>query len=140
MKKLSERTAKNVMQDCMIGVVISLVSVPLSMGYAQVAGLPPQYGLYGSMLSVLAFGLLTTSPRFYFGVDAAPAALTGALLTELGIAYGSDEAVSVMPEITLLTAGWLLLFWMLRAGRFVKYISNVVNLSKSAPTNGQYAQ
>ena len=126
MEKFKTVSAKKIGHDCLIGMIIALVSVPISMGYAQVAGLPVQYGLYGSMLSVLVFGILSTSPRFVFGVDAAPAALTGALLTELGIAYGSTEAVSVMPQITLLTAGWLLLFWMLRAGRFVKYISESV--------------
>ena len=117
---------RDALSDLLIGLVIALMSVPISMGHAQVAGLPPQYGLYGSLLPILAYGLLTTSPRFVFGVEAAPAALAGELLLVMGIAPGSAEAVAVMPAITLMTALWLGLFWLLRAGRFAKFISEPV--------------
>ena len=60
---------KNIGLDLLIGVLIALVSIPISMGYAMVAGLPAIYGLYGSFLPILVYGLLTTSPRFVFGVD-----------------------------------------------------------------------
>ena len=100
-------------KDLLIGVLIALVSIPISMGYAMVAGLPAIYGLYGSFLPILIYGLLTSSPRFVFGVDAAPAALTGALLASLGIASGSDDAVRIMPLITILVSLWLLLFFVL---------------------------
>ena len=110
----------------MTGVILALLSIPLSVGYAWVAGLPPQYGLYGALFPTLVFCLISSSPRFVFGVDAAPAALVGNLLPALGIIGGSAEAVSMMPIITLLTALWLLLFWLLRGGRFAKYISEPV--------------
>ena len=57
--------------DIISGIVVALISIPISMGYAQVAGLPVVYGLYGSLFPVLIFGLLSTSPQFVFGVDAA---------------------------------------------------------------------
>lgn len=120
------KSKRDLAHDLLTGVVIALLSVPLSMGYAQVAGLPAQYGLYGSLFPVLVFGILTSSPRFAFGVDAAPAALVGTLITELGVISGSAEAVAVMPAITLLTALWLLIFWALRGGRFAKYVSELV--------------
>ena len=96
------------------------------MGYAQVAGLPPVYGLYGSVFPILIFGLLSTSPQFIFGVDAAPAALVGAFLAEKGITYGSDEAVSAVPLITMCVSIWLMVFFFLKAGRLVNYISTPV--------------
>ncbi|MBO5497447.1 MAG: SulP family inorganic anion transporter [Oscillospiraceae bacterium] len=110
-------------RDVPVGVIIALISIPISMGYAQIAGLPPVYGLYGSVLPILLFGLLTSSPRFVFGVDAAPAALVGALLATLGITPESAEAIAIVPVITLITAAWLLLFYLLRANRLLKYIS-----------------
>ena len=67
-------------QDVLSGVVIAAVSIPISMGYAQIAGLPAVYGLYGSLLPVILFALLSTSPQFIFGVDAAPAAMIGGVL------------------------------------------------------------
>ena len=32
-------------QDIFSGIIIAAVSIPISMGYAQIAGLPPAYGL-----------------------------------------------------------------------------------------------
>ena len=65
--------------DIFIGIVIALISIPISMGYASVAGLPVVYGLYGSIFPVLIFGIISSSPRFVFGVDAAPAALVAGM-------------------------------------------------------------
>ncbi|MBO4389835.1 MAG: SulP family inorganic anion transporter [Lachnospiraceae bacterium] len=113
-------------KDLFIGVVIALVSVPISMGYASVAGLPVIYGLYGSLLPILLFGLISSSPRFVFGVDAAPAALCGALLLNLGITSGSEEAVRLIPVVTLLVAFWLLFFRIIRAGRILRFVSSPV--------------
>ena len=55
-------------RDILSGIIVALVSIPISMGYAQIAGLPPVYGLYGSLLPILAFSLLTTSPQFVVDV------------------------------------------------------------------------
>ena len=112
--------------DALAGVIIALVSIPISMGYAQVAGLPAAYGLYGSVFPILLFGLLSTSPRFVFGVDAAPAALCGGMLANMGIAAASPEALQIVPVLTLFVGLWLLVFHLLRAGSFVKYISSPV--------------
>ena len=64
--------------DLFSGVLIALLSIPISMGYAQLAGLPPVYGLYGSLIPILLFAMLSTTREFIFGVDAAPAAMIGA--------------------------------------------------------------
>ena len=71
---------KNLSKDLLAGLVIMAVSIPISMGYAQIAGLPAVYGLYGSVFPILLFALFSTSPQFIFGVDAAPAALVGSAL------------------------------------------------------------
>lgn len=113
-------------KDIISGIIVALISIPISMGYAQVAGLPVVYGLYGSLLPVLVYGLLASSPQFVFGVDATPAALVGATLATMGISTGSDEAMRVVPVITLVTAVWLLLFYVIRAGKLVNYISTPV--------------
>ena len=113
-------------KDLLIGVLIAAISIPISMGYAMVAGLPAIYGLYGSFLPILIYGFLTSSPRFVFGVDAAPAALMGALLASLGIEAGSDAAVRIAPMITILVAIWLLLFFLLSANRLLRFISQPV--------------
>lgn len=105
---------------------MALVSIPISMGYAQIAGLPAAYGLYGSLLPVLVYAFTTSSPQFVFGVDATPAVLVGGTLAALGVTTGSDEAMRLVPAITLVVAAWLLVFSLIKAGRIVNYISTPV--------------
>lgn len=57
---------KNFIKDLLAGIIIMAVSIPISMGYAQIAGLPAVYGLYGSVFPILIFALSSTSPQFYF--------------------------------------------------------------------------
>lgn len=61
---------KNLMRDVIAGMIIMAVSIPISMGYAQIAGLPAVYGLYGSVFPIILFAVFSTSPQFIFGVDA----------------------------------------------------------------------
>lgn len=119
-------TPARLLKDISAGIIVALISIPISMGYAQVAGLPMQYGLYGSVFPILFYGLLTTTRDFVFGVDAAPAALVGGSIASLGIAAESEEAVTAVPTIAFLTACWLLLFYFLKAGKIVRYISEPV--------------
>ena len=114
---------RKVRKDAFSGVVIALVSIPISMGYAQIAGLPAVYGLYGSLLPILFFGLLTTSKQFIVGVDAMPAVMVGSLLAQMGIAEQSREALIMVPVMAFLTAVWFLVLYFLKAGRIVKYVS-----------------
>ena len=114
---------KNLPKDICAGIIIMAVSIPISMGYAQIAGLPAVYGLYGSVFPILLFALFSTSPQFIFGVDAAPAALIGGSLIDLHIESGSEAALKVVPVLTLFVAVWLLAFYLMKAGKLVNYIS-----------------
>lgn len=114
---------RNLGKDILAGLIIMAVSIPISMGYAQIAGLPAVYGLYGSVFPILIFALFSTSPQFIFGVDAAPAALIGSALAGLNITAGSTEALVAVPMLTFFVALWLLIFSLLKAGKLVNYIS-----------------
>lgn len=119
-------TMKYLGSDLFAGIIVALMSIPISIGYTQVAGLPAVYGLYGSVFPILIFALVSTSPQMVFGVDAAPAALVGGLLANLGYEAYSNEALAIVPVITFYTACWLLLFYVLKAGKFVDFISTPV--------------
>lgn len=110
-------------KDILAGIVVAAMSVPISMGYAEIAGLPAVYGLYASIVSILFFSLFTTSGQFIFGVDATPAVMVGDMLILEGIAKGSEEAMRIVPVVALMTGLWLLLFSVLRAGKILSYIS-----------------
>ena len=113
-------------KDLFSGVIIAAVSIPISMGYAQIAGLPAVFGLYGSVLPILLFSMFSTSKQFIFGVDAAPAAIVGGALATLGIAGESSAAMQYVPMIALFAGLWLLLFYLLHADRIVDFISTPV--------------
>ena len=114
---------ENLLHDVITGIIIMAVSIPISMGYSQIAGLPAVYGLYGSVFPIILFAIFSTSPQFIFGVDAAPAALVGSALLGMNIQSGSKEALAVVPVITFFVALWLLAFYLMHAGKLVNYIS-----------------
>lgn len=124
--QIKEKSIESPFKDIIAGIIVALVSLPIGLGYAQIAGLPAVYGLYGSFLPILVFAFMTTSPQFVVGVDAMPAAMVGGLLAELMIAPESDIALNLVPLISFLVAVWLILFSVLDAGRIVKYISSPV--------------
>ena len=121
--KISFKNAKN---DIFSGIIVALVSIPISMGYAQVAGLPAVYGLYGSIFPVLIYAFFASSPQFVIGVDAMPAVMIGSAIVSYGIQPYSEEALMVIPTVTFLVACWLFFFAIIQAGRVLKYISNPV--------------
>ncbi|MDO5518413.1 MAG: SulP family inorganic anion transporter, partial [Clostridium sp.] len=117
---------KSLGREIFVGIIIAAISIPIGMGYAQISGLPAVYGLYGSVLPIFIFACITSSPQFIFGVDAAPAALMGGVLISLGINLGSEEAVIMVPVITMYVSVWLFLFYIFKAGKLVNYISTPV--------------
>ena len=94
--------------------------------FRSLAGLPPVYGLYGSLVPILLFAMLSTTREFIFGVDAAPAAMIGAVLTSLGVTPGGAEAMRIVPVLTLYVALWLAVFALVHADKAVDYISEPV--------------
>lgn len=124
--QIKNRKLNNPIKDITSGIIIALVSIPIAMGYAGIAGLPAIYGLYGSFLPILIYGMMTTSPQFAVGVDAMPAAMIGALISTLMLEPGSEEVLSLVPTVSLLVGIWFIIFYFLKAGRIVKYISTPV--------------
>ena len=113
-------------KDIFAGVVVALVSIPISMGYAQIAGLPAVYGLYGSLLPILLYGLITSSKQFVVGVDAMPAVMVGNLLARLSIEPETPQALSLVQIVTFMVALWFVVLYILKAGKYVKFISGPV--------------
>lgn len=113
-------------KDIFSGVIIAAVSIPISMGYAQIAGLPAVYGLYGSVLPILFFALFSTSKQFVFGVDATPAAIVGGAIAAHGFASESEQAMLYIPMVALFAGLWLIVFYFLRADKIIDFISTPV--------------
>ena len=95
--------------DVIAGVTVAAIAIPESLGYAKIAGLPIQTGLYCALLPALAFALLGSSRQLVVGADSATAALVAAG-AGLVAAQGTAEYASAVGVLAILTAVFLLLF------------------------------
>lgn len=90
--------------DLAAGTSVALLLVPQSIAYAQVAGLPPQVGLFASALPLLAAAPLVSSPYLQTGPVALTSLLTFGALSGLAEA-GSPEYLRLAALLALLVAG-----------------------------------
>lgn len=120
---LKQYKPADAVRDATAGLVVAALSIPIALGYAQVAGLPAVYGLYGSILPLIAFALLSSSPQLVFGMDAAGSAIMGSVLIGAGIVFQSQEALTMVPLVSLFTGLWLVLFSLLKMGRLASFVS-----------------
>jgi SulP family sulfate permease len=113
-------------RDIIAGLATAALSIPISMGYAQVAGLPPVYGLYASIVTPIAYSLVSRSGDIVFGMDSATSAATGGAVAAVGIAAGSLDSQSFIPLLTICVAAFLMLFSVLRVGGLAQFVPTPV--------------
>ena len=88
--------------DVLAGITVAALIIPLSIGYAQVAGLPPEAGLYASLVPLIAYAILGSARRLIVGPDSATAALVAAAIIPL--ASAPDERMRLASALALLVA------------------------------------
>ncbi len=113
-------------EDLIAGAVVAALTLPIAMGYADIVGLPAIYGLYASIVATLVYALISGTKHIVFGMDSATSAVAGTTLVSMGLVLGSQEIIDVMPLFTILTGLFLVLFWVVKAGKLVRYVPSVV--------------
>jgi sulfate permease, SulP family len=78
--------------DLVAGVTVGAMLIPQSMGYALLAGLPPQIGLYSAVLPLIVYAAVGWSRQLGVGPTAISSLLTSAGLAHLS---GGDTGVAV---------------------------------------------
>jgi high affinity sulfate transporter 1 len=78
--------------DLVAGLVLTAVLVPVGMGYAEASGLPAIYGLYATMIPLVAYAIFGPSRILVLGPDSSLAALIAATILPLA---GGDSATAV---------------------------------------------
>jgi high affinity sulfate transporter 1 len=119
------RGVKALPQEILAGVTLAALMIPLNIGYAQVAGLPPEVGLYAAIWPMIAFALFSTSRNLIASPDAPIAALIGGLLAAL-IAPEDPLYVQYSFALALLCAVIFLLFWIFKLGFLANFLSRAV--------------
>ncbi|CAK8985546.1 unnamed protein product [Durusdinium trenchii] len=81
-----EATSKTLLADVLAGATVSVMGVPESLSYAQIAGLPFEYGLYALIVPQLVYSFIGQSRQLMVG----PVAMLS-LLLRAGLEGGVDE-------------------------------------------------
>ena len=111
--------------DLVAGITVALVLVPQSMAYAQLAGLPPYYGLYASFLPGMIAALFGSSRQLATGPVAVVSLMTAAALEPL--AGGNMESYLAYAVLLAFLVGvFQLSLGLLRLGVLVDFLSHPV--------------
>ncbi len=116
------RTFEN---DAIAAVIVTLMLVPQSMAYAILAGMPPQTGLYASMLPLIAYAALGTSRSLAVGPVAVVCLMTGAALADVATP-GTPQYVAAAGVLALMTGLILALMGLLKLGFLTNLLSHPV--------------
>jgi high affinity sulfate transporter 1 len=111
--------------DIIAGLSVWALMVPTSMGYANISGVPVQYGLYAAAVGLIAFALFTTSKQVTEGPSSSTAAVLGAGVLAVAAA-GSTEAVAVAAAIVLVTGILYSIMYLLKMGWISEFLSSSV--------------
>ena len=111
--------------DLIAGVSVALVAIPQSLAYAELAGLPPQYGLYATALPSLLAALFVSSRYLQTGPVALTALLTFGALSAVA-EPGEADYIRSAALLALLVGGIRLLLGVARMGRVAYLLSEPV--------------
>jgi MFS superfamily sulfate permease-like transporter len=111
--------------DGIAGLTVALVLIPQSMAYAQLAGLPPYYGLYAAFLPPMIASLFGSSRQLSTGPVAVVSLMTSASLEPLATA-GSEGYIAYAILLSLMVGIFQLSLGVLRLGLVVNFLSHPV--------------
>jgi anti-anti-sigma factor len=118
-------TMESFRTDVLAGLTVALVLIPQSMAYAQLAGLPPYYGLYASFLPPMIASLFGSSRQLATGPVAVVSLMTSASLAPLATA-GSEGYIVYAIVLALSVGVFQLSLGLLRLGLVVNFLSHPV--------------
>jgi SulP family sulfate permease len=118
--------------DISAGIVVAMMMIPQGMAYALVAGLPPVFGIYASILPPVLYALFGTSSTQSVGPMAIISLMTASALAPLALP-GSTLYIVLAAQLALLAGAVLLACGLLRIGFLANFFSRPV---MSGFTNG----
>ena len=114
-----------ILNDVFAGLMLTCVLVPVGMSYAEAAGLPAIYGLYATIVPLLAYAVFGPSRILILGPDSALAAIIAA--TILPLAAGDPvRAVELAGVLAILTGVLCALLGIVRLGFITDLLSKPI--------------
>jgi SulP family sulfate permease len=117
-------TLADVPREAMAGVTLAALMIPLNIGYAQVAGLPPAAGLYAAIIPLIVFALLASSRHLVTSPDASMATLVGAALVVF--AAPGEARLPYALALAVICAVLFFIFWIFRLAFLANFLSRAV--------------
>ena len=111
--------------DLFAGLTVGVMLIPQGMAYALIAGLPPVYGLYASIVPQIIYALLGTSRQLSVAPVAMDSLLVAAGVSVLAI-EGSDSYIAYAILIAFFMGAFQLLLGTLRLGFITNLLSKPV--------------
>ena len=110
--------------DVAAGIAVTALIVPKNLGYAGIAGVPLQNGLYAAAAGAILYALFGTSQQISTGPSSSLAAVAGGAVLLTGL--GGKQAAELVAAITLVTGALFLLLAVFRLGWIARFLSKPV--------------
>ena len=111
--------------DLVAAVIVTIMLIPQSLAYAMLAGLPPQMGLYASIIPITLYAIFGTSRALAVGPVAVVSLLTAASISQIA-APGSEEYIFAAITLAFLSGVFLLAMGIFRLGFMANFLSHPV--------------
>jgi SulP family sulfate permease len=111
--------------DLIAAVIVTIMLIPQSLAYALLAGLPPEMGLYASMLPIILYAVFGTSRALAVGPVAVVSLLTVTAVSRITVP-GSSEYIAAAITLAFLSGLILLALGLFRLGFLANFLSHPV--------------
>ena len=113
--------------DIIAGLVLTAILVPVGMAYASVSGLPAIYGLYATIIPLIAYAVFGPSRILILGPDSALAGLIAAAILPLA-AGNTDKAIALAGMLAILAGSFCILAGLVKFGFITDLLSKPVRI------------
>jgi SulP family sulfate permease len=125
LKWLADYNLKKLSADSIAGITLTAYAIPVSLAYASLAGLPPQYGIFGYLLGGIFYAILGTGKQLAIGPTSAISMLVGITLANLS--GGDPQRWLDLASLTALVfSGISVAAFLLRLDSINNFISETV--------------
>ncbi|NNL02408.1 MAG: sodium-independent anion transporter, partial [Eudoraea sp.] len=116
---------KDLPKDIIGGLTVGIVLIPQAMAYAMIAGLPPVYGLYASLMPLLVYAFFGTSRSLAVGPVAMDSLLVAIGLGALAI-IGLENYIAMAILLAFMVGAIQLALGIFRMGYLVTFLAKPV--------------
>jgi MFS superfamily sulfate permease-like transporter len=113
--------------DAVSGIVVGLIMIPVAMAYAQMAGVPPQAGLYSAIVGMTAYAIFATSKHLKITASSTMSIMSIAIVAPLAVG-GPDRLVALAGALALMTGALCILAGLAKFGFITDLLSKPVRI------------